>query len=79
METQQQIKLNAMTAQRAPANYIDKRPLFARFKPLSGILLSVVGFFAAQQVMAFNYLIEKFDRPVQTRNRISNCWVETRR
>lgn len=31
-----------------------------------GVLLSVVGFFAAQQVMAFNRLIEKFEE-VSTR------------
>jgi hypothetical protein len=51
-----------MTAQRAPANYVDKRPLFGPMQTaIIGILLSVVGFFAAQQVMAFNRLIEKFE------------------
>jgi len=57
-----------MTAQqRQPDNYIDKRPLFSPIQTaVIGILLSVVGFFAAQQVMAFNRLIEKFDE-VSTR------------
>ena len=52
-----------MTAQqRTPANYIDKRPLFSPVQTaIIGILLSITGFFAAQQVLAFNRLIEKFD------------------
>lgn len=51
-----------MTAQRAPSNYIDKRPLFSPVQAaIIGVLLSIVGFFAAQQVMAFNRLIEKFE------------------
>ena len=52
-----------MTAQqRTPANYIDKRPLFSPIQTaVIGLLLSITGFFAAQQVLAFNRLIEKFD------------------
>ena len=70
-----------MTAQqRTPANYIDKRPLFSPIQTaIIGILLSVVGFFAAQQVMAFNRLIEKFDEVSSRLSKTESVTVGLRR
>jgi len=69
-----------MTAQRAPANYIDKRPLFSPIQTaIIGILLSITGFFAAQQVMAFNRLIEKFDEVSSRLSKTESVTVGLRR
>lgn len=70
-----------MTAQqRTPANYIDKRPLFSPMQTaVIGVLLSIVGFFAAQQVMAFNRLIEKFDEVSSRLSKTESVTVGLRR
>ena len=70
-----------MTAQqRTPANYIDKRPLFSPVQTaVIGVLLSIVGFFAAQQVMAFNRLIEKFDEVSSRLSKTESATVGLRR
>ena len=70
-----------MTAQqRTPANYIDKRPLFSPIQAaIIGVLLSIVGFFAAQQMMAFNRLIEKFDEVSSRLSKTESITVGLRR
>ena len=69
-----------MTAQRTPANYIDKRPLFSPMQTaVIGVLLSIVGFFAAQQVTAFNRLIEKFDEVSSRLSKTESITVGLRR
>ena len=69
-----------MTAQRAPANYVDKRPLFSPIQTaVIGLLLSITGFFAAQQVMAFNRLIEKFDEVSSRLSKTESVTVGLRR
>lgn len=70
-----------MTAQqRQPANYIDKRPLFSPIQTaVIGILLSVTGFFAAQQVIAFNRMVEKFDEMSTRLSKTESSAVSLRR
>lgn len=70
-----------MTAQqRQPANYIDKRPLFSPIQTaVIGILLSVTGFFAAQQVIAFNRMMEKFEEMSNRLSRTESVTVGLRR
>ena len=70
-----------MTAQqRTPANYIDKRPLFSPVQTaVIGILLSVTGFFAAQQVLAFNRMMEKFEEVSSRLSKTESITVGLRR
>jgi hypothetical protein len=70
-----------MTAQqRQPANYIDKRPLFSPIQTaVIGILLSVTGFFAAQQGIAFNRMMEKFEEMSNRLSRTESVTVGLRR